>query len=79
MLGDETHLARRRPGLVDHQFRNDRVELGERLAQDKTGLIIAGNVARNIAAADQADKNAGGAQRPESTLLSSSDPCLPNS
>ena len=33
MLGDEAHFARRRPRFIDHQFGNDRAELGERLAQ----------------------------------------------
>ena len=53
MLGDETHFARRLPCLVDHKFGNDGAELGERVAQDETGLVIA----------DEADKDARRAQR----------------
>ena len=52
MLGDEAHFARRRPRLVDHQFGNDRAELGERLAEREPGLVVA----------DQTDKDAGRAE-----------------
>ena len=53
MLGDEAHFARRRPRFIDHQFGHDRAELGERLAQREPGLVVA----------DEADKNAGRAER----------------
>src|SRR6202030_2804006 len=49
MLGDEAHLARRLPRLVDHKVGNDQsVELAERIGQRQARLIVA----------DQADQNA---------------------
>ena len=49
VFGDEAHLARRLPRLVDHQIGHDQtVELAERVGQRQAGLVVA----------DQADQNA---------------------
>ena len=54
MFGDEAHLARGLPRLVDHQIGHDQTgELAERVGQRQTRLIVA----------DQADQNAFRAER----------------
>ena len=54
MLGDEAHLARGLPRLVDHQIGHDRaVELAERVGQRQARLVVA----------DQTDENASRAER----------------
>ena len=54
VLGDEAHLARGLPRLVDHKIGNDQtVELAERVGQRQAGLVVA----------DQTDEDAFRAER----------------